>query len=122
MKTEPILADIEQVKDRLALAAGDDTRRFLDQMEEWFAAHPHPGPVIGSPRELQARLATGSALPPPEVYRVQHPVLEEVMRIRTELAEPKAEGAADNPECRSDIDKSAGRNACVLREEPPRHA
>ena len=120
MKTEPMLAEIEQVKDRLALAAGGDTRLFL-AMEEWFFAHPHAGPIIGSPQELQARQAAEPALPPPEVYRVQNPMLAEIRRIRTELAAPKPEGAPDDPECRSDIDKSAGRNAFVLREEPPRH-
>ena len=56
MKAEPILLELEAVKERLAVEAGGDSRRFLDQMEAWMVEHPHAGPVVNSPEELQARL------------------------------------------------------------------
>ena len=43
MKAEPILLELEAVKERLATEAGGDTRRFLDQMEAWAVEHPHAG-------------------------------------------------------------------------------
>ncbi len=57
MKAEPILQELEAVKERLAAEANGDTRRFLDQMEAWLVEHPHAGPVVNSPEELQARIA-----------------------------------------------------------------
>ena len=56
MKAETILLELEAVKERLAAEAGGDTLRFLDQMEAWATEHPHAGPVVNSPEELQARL------------------------------------------------------------------
>ena len=53
MKAEPILREIEAVKERLAEQAGDDLRQFLNQMDAWLAEHPHPGPGVGSPAELE---------------------------------------------------------------------
>src|ERR1039458_8518536 len=55
MKAEPILLELEAVKERLAAEASGDTQRFLDQMEAWVVEHPHAGPVVNSPEELQAR-------------------------------------------------------------------
>ena len=55
MKAEPILQELEVVKQRLAAEANGDTRLFLNQMEAWLAEHPHAGPVVNSPEELQAR-------------------------------------------------------------------
>jgi hypothetical protein len=89
MKADPIIQEVEAVKDRLAEQAGGDLRRFLDQMEEWQAAHPHAGPVVNSPEELQARLrhreATEPPPPPAEPYRVYDPIIAEVHRIRERL-------------------------------------
>ena len=62
MKAELILLELEAVKERLAAEAGGDTRRFLDQMEAWMVEHPHAGPVVNSPEELQARLRTREKL------------------------------------------------------------
>jgi len=53
------------VKERLAAEAGGDSRRFLDQMEAWTVEHPHTGPVVDSPEELQARLRAREATEPP---------------------------------------------------------
>lgn len=89
MKTEPILQELEAVKERLAAEAGDDTRRFLDQMEAWLVEHPHAGPVVNSPEELQARLrAREAAEPPPprgKPYRVHDPIIAEIHRTREAL-------------------------------------
>ncbi|MCU0786134.1 MAG: hypothetical protein MUF81_19215 [Verrucomicrobia bacterium] len=66
-----------------------DTRRFLDQMEAWQVEHPHAGPVVNSPEELQARLRTReTAEPPPpkgKPYRVHDPIIAEVHRNREAL-------------------------------------
>ncbi len=89
MKADPILQEVEAVKDRLAEQAGSDLQRFLDQMDAWLAEHPHSGPVVNSPEELQARLrrreATEPPPPPAEPYRVYDPVIAEVHRIREQL-------------------------------------
>ncbi len=85
MKTDTILQELEVVKARLAEAAGGDTQRFLDQMDAWLMEHPHAGPVVNSPEDLQARLrareAAGS-LPCGEPYRVRDPILAELHRMR----------------------------------------
>ena len=106
MKAEPILQELESVKERLADQAGGDTRRFLDQMEAWLDAHPHVGPVMNSPEQLQARLRTREAKEPPsppsEPYRVYDPIIAEIHRIREELFhEREASGL-------------------ILKDEPPR--
>jgi hypothetical protein len=62
MQAEPILLELEAVKERLAAEASGDTQRFLDQMEAWVVEHPHAGPVVNSPEELQARLRTREKL------------------------------------------------------------
>ena len=62
MQAEPILLELEAVKERLATEASGDTQRFLDQMEAWVVEHPHAGPVVNSPEELQARLRTREKL------------------------------------------------------------
>jgi hypothetical protein len=107
MKAEPILQELEVVKDRLAAEAGGDTRRFLDQMEAWLMEHPHAGPVVNSPEELQARLrAREAAEPPPpkgKPYRVYDPIIAEVHRNRAALyRERQAE-------------------TLVLKDEPPKN-
>ncbi len=97
MKVEPILQELETVKDQLAAEANYDTRRFLDQMEAWAEAHPHAGPVVNSPEELQARLrareATEPKPPQGKPYRVHNPIIAEIHRHRVArsrelLAEP----------------------------------
>ena len=89
MKAEPILQELEAVKERLAAEANGDTRRFLEQMEAWLEEHPHAGPVVNSPEELQARLrareATGPPPPPGKPYRVYDPIIAEVHRTREKL-------------------------------------
>ncbi len=106
MKAEPILLELEAVKERLASEAQGDTRRFLDQMEAWLAAHPHAGPVVNSPEELQARLrAREAAEPPPpkgKPYRVHDPIIAEIHRHR----ESRAHELLAEP--------------LVLKDEPPR--
>jgi len=105
MKTEPILLEIEAVKNRLTAEAGDDTRCFLDQMEGWLAEHPHTGPMVNSAEELQARLRTREATEPPpprgEPYLLHDPVIAEVHRIRQSLRYERQGGTL------------------VLKDEPP---
>jgi hypothetical protein len=90
MKAEPIIREVEAVKDRLAEHAGGDLQRFLDQMDGWLQAHPHTGPVVKSPGDLELRLrhreATEPPQPPPEPYRVYDPVIAEVHRIREKFS------------------------------------
>ena len=106
MKTEPILQELEAVKAQLAAAAHGDSRRFLDQMDAWLAEHPHAGPVVNSPAELQSRLRAREAaepLPPPgKPYVVHDPIIAEIHRNREKLYR---EG------------KSA---LLILKDEPPR--
>ena len=106
MKAEPILLELEAVKERLAAEAGGDSRRFLDQMEAWTVEHPHAGPVVKSPEELQARLRAREANEPPlsqgKPYRVHDPIIAELHWTREKLQrERQAE-------------------TLILKDEPPR--
>ena len=89
MKTEPILLELELVKEQLAAEAHGDTRRFLDQMDSWLMEHPHAGPAVNSPEELQARLRTREATEPPpprgKPYLVHDPIIAEIHRNREAL-------------------------------------
>jgi hypothetical protein len=82
MKAEPILQEVEAVKERLAALAGGDTQRFLEQMDAWLEEHPHAGPVVNSVEELQARIrareATEPSPPPGEPYKVYDPIIAEI--------------------------------------------
>ena len=106
MKTEPILQELEAVKERLAAEAGGDTRQFFDQMEAWLVEHPHAGPVVDLPEELQARLRAREVVEPPppqgRPYRVHDSIIAEVHRNREKLYR---EGIIE---------------ALVLKDEPPR--
>jgi hypothetical protein len=106
MKAETILQELETVKDQLAAEANYDTRHFLDQMEAWTQAHPHAGPVVNSPEELQARLrareATEPKPPPGKPYRVYNPIIAEIHRHR----EARSRELLDEP--------------MILKDEPPR--
>jgi hypothetical protein len=106
MKAEPMLLELEAVKERLAAEANGDTRRFLDQMDAWLAEHPHAGPVVNSPEELQARLqAREAAEPPPpkgKPYRVHDPIIAEVHRARAALYRERQ------------------HESLVLKDEPPK--
>jgi hypothetical protein len=105
MKAEPILQELEAVKERLAAEVGGDTRRFLDQMEAWLVEHPHAGPVVKSPEELQARLrAREAAEPPPKgkPYRVHNPIIAELHRTREALY------------------REQQTETLILKDEPPR--
>ena len=106
MKAEPMLQELEAVKEQLAAEAGGDTWCFLDQMEAWLVEHPHAGPVVNSPEELQARLRAREATEPPpprrKPYRVYDPIIAEVHRNREKLYR---EGIIE---------------ALVLKDEPPR--
>ncbi len=90
MKAEPILQELEAVKERLATQADGDIQRFLELMDAWLGEHPHAGPVVNSVEELRARIqAREAAEPAPlpsEPYRVHDPVIAEVHRIREQLA------------------------------------
>ena len=104
MKTDAILLELEAAKENFAAQANGDTRRFLDQMEAWAVAHPHAGPVVNSPEELQARLhlRAGEPLPPKgRPYRVHDPIIAEVHRARAASYEQLQTGAL------------------VLKDEPP---
>src|ERR1035437_481840 len=95
MKAEPILQEIEAVKERLAAQADGDTQRFLEQMDAWLGEHPHAGPVVNSLEEFEARIqareATEPAPLPGEPYKVYDPIIAEIHRIREQLArEPEA--------------------------------
>jgi hypothetical protein len=75
-------------------------------MEAWLVEHPHAGPMVNSPEELQARLrareATEPPPPPGKPYRVYDPIIAEVHRTREKLQrERQAE-------------------ALILKDEPPR--
>ena len=106
MKTEPILQELEAVKAQLAAVAHGDSRRFLDQMDAWLAGHPHAGPVVNSPEELQARLRVREAaepLPPRgEPYVVHDPIIAEIHRTREALY------------------REQNSEALVLKDEPPK--
>jgi hypothetical protein len=106
MKAEPILLELEAVKERLAAEANGDTRLFLDQMESWLTEHPHSGPLVNSPEELQVRLRTREATEPPmptgKPYRVHDPIIAEVHRNRAAL------------------DRERQGEALILKDEPPR--
>lgn len=106
MKTEPMLQELEAVKERLAREANGDTRLFLEQLDAWLEQHPHAGPVLNSPAELQKRLRTREAVesPPPssKPYRVHDPIIAEVHRIRSRLQRERE------------------TEALILKDEPPR--
>ena len=89
MKADPILQELEVVKEQLAAEACGDTRRFLDQMDSWLAENPHAGPVVNSPEELQARLRTREATEPPpprgKPHLVHDPIIAEIHRNREKL-------------------------------------
>ena len=106
MKAEPILLELEAVKERLAAEADGDSWRFLDQMEAWAVEHPHAGPVVNSPDELQARLRTREAAEPlprrGKPYRVHDPIIAEVHRNREALYREQQAGAL------------------ILKDKPPR--
>jgi hypothetical protein len=108
MKAEPILQELEAVKERLAAQADGDTQRFLEQMDAWFAEHPHAGPVVNSLEELQARIqareATEPAPLPGKPYMVYDPVIAEVHRIREQLAR----------------ERESASSGLTLKDEPPR--
>ena len=57
MKTDPILQEVWDIKDRLAAEAGYDVNRFVQQLREWSAKHPHDGPVVHNAEELRQLIA-----------------------------------------------------------------
>lgn len=57
MKADPILQEIWDIKDRLAAESGYDINRFVQQLREWSAAHPHNGPVVRNAEELRQLIA-----------------------------------------------------------------
>lgn len=106
MKTEPMLQELEAVKERLAREANGDTRLFFEQLDAWLEKHPHAGPGLNSPAELQARLRTREATEPPpppaQPYRVHDPIIAEVHRVRNRLQ------------------RGRETEALILKDEPPR--
>jgi hypothetical protein len=57
MKSNPILDEVWQIKDQLAAEAGYNIDRFFDNLRKWEAEHPHPGPMVKSPEELDQLIA-----------------------------------------------------------------
>jgi hypothetical protein len=57
MKPDPILEELWKIKDDLAREAGYDTRRFLENLRQWEAEHPHPGRVVKTAEELRQLVA-----------------------------------------------------------------
>jgi hypothetical protein len=57
MKSNPILQEVWDIKDRLAAEAGYDVDRFFDQLKEWTAKHPPTGPVVRNAEELRQLIA-----------------------------------------------------------------
>lgn len=57
MKSNPILQEVWDIKDRLAAEAGYDVDRFFDQLKDWTAKHPPTGPVVRNAEELRQLLA-----------------------------------------------------------------
>jgi hypothetical protein len=53
MKPNPILDELWKVKDALAAEAGYDADRFLANLRQWEAEHPHSGRVVHSAEELR---------------------------------------------------------------------
>ena len=53
MKPNSILDELWKVKDQLAAEAGYDIDRFFDNLRQWEAEHPHPGPVVHNAEELR---------------------------------------------------------------------
>lgn len=106
MQAEPILQELEAVKNWLAAEAGGDTLSFLEQMEAWLDIHPHAGPVVNSPEQLQSRLRAREAKEPPpppgEPYRIYDPIIAEIHRIREQLHRERE------------------ASALILKDEPPR--
>jgi len=86
MKAEPLLQEIEATKERLNVQARGDTRQFLNQMVEWLAEHPHPGPVVNSPAEWKVRLQEKETDETPRTaekpYRIYDPIIAEIHRFR----------------------------------------
>lgn len=57
MKTNPILEEVWQIKDRLAAESGYDVDRFFEQLRTWSAEHPHSGRIVHSTEELRQLVA-----------------------------------------------------------------
>lgn len=57
MKADPILQEVWDIKDRLAAEAGYDIHRFVQQLREWSATHPHDGPAVRNAEELRQLIA-----------------------------------------------------------------
>lgn len=67
MKANPILEEVQKIKDHLAAEADHDVNRFFENLRKWEEEHPHTGPVVRNADELrrvvaeQERIAAGSA-------------------------------------------------------------
>ncbi|NCO34338.1 MAG: hypothetical protein AUJ92_07550 [Armatimonadetes bacterium CG2_30_59_28] len=57
MKPDPIIEELWQIKDRLAMESGYDARRFMEMLRVWEVEHPHLGPVMHSPETLGQQAA-----------------------------------------------------------------
>lgn len=57
MKADPIWQEVWDIKDRLGAEAGYDVDRFVDQLKEWTAKHPHSAPVVRNAEELRQLIA-----------------------------------------------------------------
>ena len=52
MKTDPILQEVWDVKDRLAAEAGYDIRQFVEQLRDWSRANPQIGRSVRNAEEI----------------------------------------------------------------------
>ena len=57
MRTNPMLEEVWRIKDQLAAEAGYDVDRFFENLRQWEAEHPQPGPVVHSAEELRQLVA-----------------------------------------------------------------
>ena len=53
MKPDSILEELWAVKDKLALEAGYDVNRFVQNLRQWEEAHPQTGRIIRNAEELR---------------------------------------------------------------------
>jgi hypothetical protein len=116
MKAEPLVQEIENVKDCLSEQAAD-VAHFSRQMNAWLEKHPHEGPVVHSPEELAARVrhreATEKPLPPMKLYRVHDPIVAEIHRTREKLYREKSKRSGNRV-----LELPDEEISYVLREEP----
>ncbi len=121
MKAEPLLEEIEKIKDRFDEQAGGNLSQFFNQMNAWLKDHPHAGPVVHSPEELKTRVrqreSMETPLPRMETYRVYNPIIAELHRTREKIYRERKKHS--EPGEVNFLDERAN-DSYALREEPPK--